>query len=258
MNLGKYCPDYRIIEWNESNFDLSICRYVQEAYKEKKWAFVSDYVRFWVLYNYGGVYVDTDVEFIRPIDEILEKGAYMGCETVIPQLSGLNGSSNFKIMVNPGLGLAAPDNHFFIKEVLDSFNSRSFYKESGELDLTTIVDTTTFALKKYGFVDSNTIQYIAGFTIYPVAYFCPKNYITGELTIADDTYSIHHYTASWQNDKERKQLKILQLLQKKFGIKIGYTIWRAFLLPSRVINKFSVLGYKDTFKFILKKIWRMK
>lgn len=256
LSWKKYCPEYKIIEWNESNFDLNICQYVREAYNEKKWAFVSDYVRFWVLYNYGGIYVDTDVEFIKPIDTILENGAYMGCERVIPQMSELNGSSNFKFMINPGLGLAAPANHFFVKEVLESFHSRSFYKESGEVDLTTIVDTTTFALKKYGYVDSNVIQNVAGFTIYPQSYFCPQDYITGDLIITDDTYSIHHYTASWKSDKEKKQFKVLQMFQKKLGIKLGYKFWRIYLLPSRIAHKIHILGYKGTLMFIMKKIRR--
>ena len=71
----KYCPDYEIIEWNESNFDINLCQYVREAYKEKKWAFVSDYARFWILYNFGGIYMDTDVELITSIDGLVEYGS---------------------------------------------------------------------------------------------------------------------------------------------------------------------------------------
>ena len=79
----KYCPDYEIIEWNESNFDINLCQYVREAYKEKKWAFVSDYARFWILYNFGGIYMDTDVELIKSIDDLVEYGSYMGCEPTL-------------------------------------------------------------------------------------------------------------------------------------------------------------------------------
>ena len=76
----KYCPDYEIIEWNEENFDVTQNQYCKEAYEAKKWAFVSDYARFWILYRYGGIYFDTDVEVIRPIDDMVAKGPFMGCE----------------------------------------------------------------------------------------------------------------------------------------------------------------------------------
>ena len=76
----KYLPDYEIKEWNESNFDINCCAYVREAYEAKKWAFVSDYARFWILYQHGGLYFDTDVELIKSIDDLIVKGAFMGCE----------------------------------------------------------------------------------------------------------------------------------------------------------------------------------
>lgn len=254
----KKCPEYQIIEWNESNFDLNACTYVREAYDEKKWAFVSDYVRFWVLYHYGGVYIDTDVEIVKSIDEIVRQGAYMGCE---PALTGMNNNrilSNMKVLVNPGLGMAAPIHHFFIKEILDIFESRSFYKESGETDLTTIVETTTGALIKYGYDDSNSIQKVAGMTLYPIEYFCPKNYFTGELKLTQNTFSIHHYTATWQDDRNRAQFEVLQKLNLMFGKKIGYKMWRLYTFPSRVKNKLHLLGIKGTIKFMITKIGKVR
>ena len=80
----KYCPGYEIKEWNESNFDINCCDYVREAYEAKKWAFVSDYARFYILYQYGGLYFDTDVEMIRPLFSILQKGSFMGMEVNSP------------------------------------------------------------------------------------------------------------------------------------------------------------------------------
>ena len=74
----KFFPEYEIKEWNEDNFDVHLIPYVEEAYNAKKYAFVSDYARFWILYFYGGVYFDTDVEVIRPMDDILAKGGFMG------------------------------------------------------------------------------------------------------------------------------------------------------------------------------------
>lgn len=252
----KYCPDYEIIEWNENNFDLDHCRYVKEAYQEKKWAFVSDYARFWILYNYGGVYLDTDVEIIKPIDDLIQRGAYMGCE---PALQGMNNEeclNNLKYLVNPGLGISAPAQHPFLKRILDIYAERSFYKPSGELDLYTVVQTTTVALLEYGYLDSDKIQKVGDMTIYPVDYFCPKNYFTSVLKITPNTYSIHHYTASWQNIKEKKRFEVLQKLSLKFGNIAGYKIWRCYTLPFRFYDKFRLLGMKKTLLFALKKIWR--
>lgn len=250
----QYCPDYQIREWNESNFNLNICAYVKEAYQEKKWAFVSDYARFWIIYNFGGFYLDTDVEIVKPIDKIIAKGAFMGCE---PALLGTNGVSDLEGMaylVNPGLGFAAPFHHPFIKEVLDSFENRSFYKSNGELDLTTIVETTTVALKRSGFKGLDLIQKIDSLTIYPSEYFCPKNYFTGELKLTENSYSIHHYTATWKSKSANRQFKVLQKLNSIFGNKLGYKMWRTYTFPSRVYGKLSTLGFKKTILFIFKKI----
>lgn len=252
----KYCPDYKIVEWNENNFDLDQCRYVKEAYKEKKWAFVSDYARFWILFNYGGVYIDTDVEIIKPIDDLVQRGAYMGCEPALVGMNSEESLKNLKYLVNPGIGIAAPAQHPFLKRILDIYATRSFYKSSGELDLYTVVQTTTAALVKCGYQDSNTIQNVADMTIYPTDYFCPKNYYTGALQITPNTYSIHHYTASWQNVQEKKQFEVLQKLNSAFGKNVGYRIWRGYTLPSRIYNKIQLLGLRGTARFALKKLWR--
>ena len=96
----KYLPDYEIKEWNEDNFDVNIIPYTAEAYAQKKYAFVSDYARFWILYRYGGIYFDTDVEVIRPLDDIIARGCFMGFETdPAPKQNGVDAC------VNPGLGL---------------------------------------------------------------------------------------------------------------------------------------------------------
>lgn len=248
----KYCPDYKIIEWNESNFDIELCKYVKEAYKEKRWAFVSDYARFWILYNHGGIYMDTDVELIKSIDDIVEAGTYMGCEPAMRDMNGRTLNS-LKYLVNPGLGLAAPAGHLFLKEIIENYNTRSFYKTSGELDLTTVVQTTTNLLLKYGYKGSNKLKNVANINIYPSDFFCPKNYFSGELCITSNTKSIHHYSASWQSDKERKQLEVLQKFNAIFGKKIGYKVWRCYTLPKRIENKMRMLGTFGTIKFVFGK-----
>ena len=148
----KYFPDYEMIEWNESNFDINCCQYVKEAYEAKKWAFVSDYARFKILYEQGGVYFDTDVEVIKSFDDILKEGNFMGCE-------------NETSAVNPGLGLAVAPGLGVIKEILEDYEKASFLNADGSLDLTTIVTRTTNKLKQYGLQDINEIQTVAEINI---------------------------------------------------------------------------------------------
>lgn len=200
----KFFPDYEIIEWNESNFDVHCCKYVEEAYEAKKWAFVSDYARFKILYEHGGVYFDTDVEVIKSFDDILEKGSFMGSEMKYPY-------------INPGLGLAVEPGHPFIKELIDDYHHSSFKKVDGSLDLTTIVDRTTDFLKKHGLEDKNEIQTVAGITIYPDDYFCPIEVSSHRLVITENTRSIHHFSASWVDKSSARRGKIYRLIYRVFG-----------------------------------------
>lgn len=115
----KFFPDYEIKEWNESNFDVNMIPYTKDAYEAKKYAFVSDFARFWVLYHHGGVYFDTDVEVIRSMDDLLDKGCFMGCE--------VDNIENFSVA--PGLGLAVEPKHICIKKLLNNIrNYRSILK----------------------------------------------------------------------------------------------------------------------------------
>lgn len=202
----KYCPDYEIKEWNESNFDIKICEYTREASESKKWAFVSDYARFWILYKYGGLYFDTDVELIRPIDDLVAKGSFMGLE------KSMHGEAS----ANPGLGLAAAPGLGLYKEFLDSYKNRHFIRCDGSLDTTTIVTYTTDVLKGEGWTESDSIQNIKGITIYPSDYFCPLDYVTGNLTVTENTRSIHHYMASWHTEEDKYYERLKQKISRVF------------------------------------------
>jgi len=215
----KYFPDYEIIEWNESNFDLDSCRYVREAYKEKKWAFVSDYARYKILYEEGGIYFDTDVEVVKSFDDVLEKGAFMGCE---------NPDTKTKLAINPGLGVAVEAGHPFYREILDEYEKASFYKEDGSLDLYTIVERTTDHLLKYGVKNENEVQSVADITIYPAEYFCPINMNTGKLEKTVNTHSIHRYAASWVEPKARFRGKVYFMIVKLFGEKTAQKARKIF------------------------------
>ena len=190
----QYCPDYEIIEWNESNFDINCCDYVREAYEAKKWAFVSDYARYKILHEYGGVYFDTDVEVLRPIDDLLAKGAFMGCENQTIK-EGLG------CAVNPGLGCAVVVGHSFYQEMLEDYEKSSFYNADGSLNLYTVVQRTTDLLRKHELQDTMDVQQVADITIYPAEYFCPKSPKNWSVNITDNTYTIHHFDGSWLADE---------------------------------------------------------
>lgn len=205
----KYCPGYEIKEWNESNYDVESCTYIREAYQEKKWAFVSDYARFDILYRYGGLYFDTDVELIKPIDDIIAHGSYMGIEK-----ENFNKGAGSEITVNPGLGLAARPGLELFKEILDGYSERHFRLEDGSLDLTTVVTYVTDILIENGLQCIPGIQEVAEIVIYPKEYFCPLNYFTGKMEITDHTYSIHHFGESWVEEKEKYISKLLRKLRR--------------------------------------------
>ncbi len=185
----RFLPDYEIKEWNEDNFDVDIIPYTAQAYAAKKYAFVSDYARFWILYHFGGLYFDTDVEIIKSFDDIVEGGPFMGIE--IPSENGI------PPMVAPGLGLGVTPGHNLYKFILDKYSSLSFLKSDGSLNQTTVVSYTTDILVERGLQANNGKQLIDGVCIYPVDFFNPFNSITGKLQITENTRSIHWYMDSW-------------------------------------------------------------
>ena len=192
----KYLPDYEIKEWNEDNFDVNIIPYTTEAYKAKKYAFVSDYARFWILYQYGGIYFDTDVEVIRPIDDIVERGNFMGFETD-PKLQVKADAS--EASVNPGLGMGVAPGRGIIKKMLDFYEGRHFEFIPGGIGQLTIVHITTEVLLKAGLKLQQGIQQVDDMWIYPAEYFCPINLKTGRIHVRPNTRTIHHYVGTWQD-----------------------------------------------------------
>lgn len=182
----KFCPDYEIKEWNESNYDITKIGYTKNAFDHKQWAFVSDYARLDILYEYGGIYLDTDVELIKPLDDLLNLTGFMGFDHL-----GL---------CNTGNGFGAIPKLPIIQELRNDYESINCIKENGDFDQTTCpIFQTEFLLKK-GLRKDNSLQEIDGLTIFPIEYFCPKNSITGEIHLTKNTYSIHHFDGSWSNN----------------------------------------------------------
>lgn len=199
----KFLPDYEIIEWNEDNFDVNEIPYTAQAYAAKKYAFVSDYARFKILYEHGGLYFDTDVEVIRNLDDIIAAGPFMGCERAAKA-----GANPMELGVAPGLGLGANPSLGIYAELIDAYKNRNF-GIIGE----TVVSITTELLCSHGLTNTPEIQHIASVTIYPVEYFCPKSVETGKVHISKNTYCIHHYSGSWLSTYDR----FVQFVREKFG-----------------------------------------
>ena len=217
----KYMPDYEIKEWNESNFDVNIIPYTKEAYEAKKYAFVSDYARFWILYKYGGVYFDTDVEVIRPLDEIINRGAFMGCE-----IDGLDPHYG-DIAVAPGLGLAVEAGHEVYKAILERYAELRFYNEDGSLDTTTVVQHTTRVLRQFGLQNITGIQNIDNIYIYPQCYFNPFDDATGRLNKTSDTYTIHWFSKTWLNVSPTRQW-LSRMAHRIFGLNFTSKLRKLF------------------------------
>ena len=188
----KYLPDYEIKEWNEQSFDVHQAIYTDEAYRLKNYAHVSDYARFWILYHYGGIYFDTDVEVIRPIDDLLVRGSFMGfeCQEGTP-FDNPNGN------MNPGLGMAVGKGHPFFAHMLEFYKHHHYVRWNGKNTGNITLKVTQFLDYYHKKVLDGGIVYVSDLLIYPIEYFCPLNYYTGDLNITDNTRTIHHYMASW-------------------------------------------------------------
>lgn len=208
--------DWEFIEYTEDNYDISKCRYLKEAYDKQKYAFASDYARFDILYQYGGVYVDTDVEFLKTIpDDFLNFEGFSGVE------------SNNKIA--SGLIFACEAGNPIVKEIIDSYESDTFIMENGNYNLLTVVDRVTSIFNKHGFVSDGTLQDIEGIKIFPCDYFCTFDFVTREFLVTDNTLSIHHYAATWI--PFRKKMK--RLIQNVIKTIVGKGMYRKLVEMKR-------------------------
>ena len=186
----KYCPDYEIIEWNEDNFDINSNQYVKEAYDNKKYAFVTDFVRLLVTYTYGGIYMDTDIELVKPLDEYLNHEAVSGFENESQLQTGL---------------MACRKEFPLFKELLNFYDSIHFINDDGSLNLTTNVETITNIMKNHGFIPNGKYQEIEGLALYPKNIFCPEHSKLNDLDYMKDTVAIHFFSGSWKSEKTRKR-----------------------------------------------------
>lgn len=206
----RFCPDYEIKLWDESTYPIPDVPYVQQAFKMKKWGHVSDYARLDVLYRYGGIYLDTDVEIVKSFDSLLELNGFIGFE------NGVN--------VNTGQGVGAEVGNTIIKGMMDEYLERQFIKEDGTCDLTPCPQINTEYLVKLGLQQDDTVQTINDMVIFPTDYFCPKHILTGKIKITGNTYSIHHFNGSWFEAEKKAKMQRSERIRQIFGLRLGNII----------------------------------
>jgi mannosyltransferase OCH1-like enzyme len=236
-------PEYEIKLWDENNYNVYKIPYTSEAYKAKKYAFVSDYARFYILYQYGGIFFDTDVELLKPFNDVmLGNKCFSGFES--------------EKYVAPGLIFASEKGSVIVKELLDYYKKNNFIKENGDLNLTPSPQIFTNILLKYGLKQNNTYQELGVFTAYPSEYFNPMSFQTGKINITNNTYSIHHYAMSWYSDMERLFVNRSRTIRKTFGNNI---ISRIIEFMLNLFTRIKRTGLKKTifyYKYMLQKNYK--
>ena len=218
----KFCPDYEIKLWNEKNFDIEkSCDYVKEAYKNKKFAFVADYIRMFALYSEGGIYMDTDVELLKPFDDLLQYDFFSSFENMV--------------MVNPAI-VGAKKGNIVIKTIMEDYHERSFYldKKKTKINMLPIPITSSVILKNIFSVELNNKFQVVDFKgtsicLLPCDYYHAQDYVSGEIVITENTRGIHRYAASWLSGKEKRSDKFVANVRKFFGEKTFRKIMKMFL-----------------------------
>ena len=212
----RFLPDYEIKCWSEENFDVDkSVPYVKEAYNKKKYAFVSDYVRLYALYNEGGIYLDTDVEVVKDFSNLLSGHTVLGYEDDDHLTTAF---------------IAVPPKVLWIKDLLSLYDKRTFIREDGSLDLTTNVGFISNYLKDIGLLFNGQYQRYGPFEIYPAEYFSPRSWDKRKYHITDNTYTIHDFADSWHSP---------------------YTRFLRLFLPNKIVVK--IAGLKEWIFNILHK-----
>ncbi len=202
----KFCPEYEIKRWDESNFDVSSHPFMKKAYEEKVWAFVSDYARLKVVYDNGGIYLDTDVELVKNLDSLLCHNSYFGL-----QQAGC--------FISTGLGFGAVKNSCILNEIMKSYDLINFNSEKKSELACPRLNTKVF--ESFGYIYTNEIFQNEMFTIYPAKYFDPyETKQGGRNLLCSETYSIHHYSASWCSNNQILKRKLVKFIGANVIIKL--------------------------------------
>ena len=167
----KYLPDYEFMLWDTKCIDMNSCVWLKQAYENKKYAFAADYVRFYALYHYGGIYLDADVEVLRSFDDLLNRTEFIGEDA----------SGDIEAAI-----VGAEKNASWIKRCLDYYENRAFIKPDGSFDMKPVPLMVEKVLRSYSYIQ-----------ILPYQYFSPKDYNIQKIDISPQTYCIHHFDGKW-------------------------------------------------------------
>lgn len=195
----KFCPDYEIVEWNEQNFDVNMNAYTKMCYENKKFAFLTDYVRLFVVEKYGGIYFDTDVEVLCSFDDMLDNEAFFGFE-----------NSEY---INTGVGFGAEKSNILVIQMLEEYAKLL----DGKHGVISCPELNTKALVKYGLRCDGTKQQLEHGAVYPIDYFNPYDDTTGRIQKTKNTHSVHWFAKSWMGSKQKLRNKITRVLHRYFG-----------------------------------------
>ncbi len=211
------CPDFEIKEWNENNFDINMFPYTKEAYENKKWAFVSDVARLWIIYNYGGIYMDTDVEIKGDFGELLSYDSFMFFESVD---------------INTGLGFGAKKNNKLVKAILDDYNDRHFVKKNGDFDLTPCPSINTYVIEK-------TLK-----DFKPIG-ITQKNDNMAFISLDEYSKNFHHFgVGSWGNEDAKSSCEEYKdTFLKRFLRKPSRLTYLSKHLPRKIYRAYVFFAY---------------
>ncbi|MCI9593102.1 MAG: hypothetical protein HFG51_02985 [Lachnospiraceae bacterium] len=198
----KFCPDYEIIEWNESNYDVTKNKYMYDAYRENIWGFVPDFARIDIIHSHGGIYLDTDVELVKNLDDLLYQKGFMGFED--------------DEHVNLGSGFGAIKGLPIFRELMEDYNKIKFINEDGKLNLTASPIYNTILLSKHGLLNNGEYQIVEDVTIYPAKVLTGKSMYTMRTVIKPWTYAVHHYDGSWATERARKINARMEMDMKQY------------------------------------------
>lgn len=212
----KFCPDYTLVEWNEDNFDISSNQYVKEAYEARKFAFVTDYVRLYAMYTHGGIYMDTDVMVLKPLDAYLQHQAFSGFES--------------KTKVPTGI-MASEKGQPLIGEMLSHYDTARFLNKDGSFNMTTNVEVITSQLLKKGLIPNGEYQEVEQMAFYPQNVFCPDHKKLNDPEYMEETATIHYFAGSWKSEKTRNR-------EQSFW-------WKIIIIPGIKVSKIMTSLFGD-------------
>ena len=242
----KHMPNYEFRLWDQQQFDIHSVPWVEQAVKAKKWAFAADYIRLYALYNYGGIYLDSDVEVIKPFDDLLD----------LPYFLGKEHTRDFTDNIIEAATIGSSPNLPMFKDCLAYYENRSFVKGENIFDTTLIMPFVLYQVinhntaikeisKKEDFEKNNpAIQ------IFSPDFFSPKNLRTQKIEATSNTYSIHYFNGSWLTPQQIKHIKMRTRLCNRYGERLGEISSSLFALFSSV----KIDGIKNTLKKLLEKI----